>query len=88
MTNTLFARYYSLFLPTLKLGDRNFSVIMLQKALYVTGYYQNVIDGIFGASTLAAVQAFQQARNLTADGIVTGSTWEEIAQEDDLDQIY
>lgn len=88
MTNALFARYYSSFLPTLRLGDRNFSVIMLQKALYVTGYYQNVIDGIFGTSTLAAVQAFQHARNLTADGVVTVSTWEEIANEDDIDQIY
>jgi peptidoglycan hydrolase-like protein with peptidoglycan-binding domain len=88
MTYTLFARYYSSFLPTLRLGDRNFSVIMLQKALYVTGHYQSVIDGIFGASTLAAVEAFQKARNLTADGIVTGSTWEEIAGEAELDQIY
>ncbi|MBF2077228.1 MAG: peptidoglycan-binding protein [Synechococcales cyanobacterium T60_A2020_003] len=88
MSNTLFSRYYSSFLPTLALGDRNFSVIMLQKALYLTGYYQDVIDGIFGATTLAAVQAFQTARNLTADGVVSLTTWEQISQDAELDQIY
>ncbi len=84
MSKTLFSRYYSSFLPTLSLGDRNFSVIILQKALYLTGYYQDVIDGIFGTTTLAAVQAFQTARHLPVDGVVNSSTWEGISQEAEL----
>jgi N-acetylmuramoyl-L-alanine amidase len=88
MSDTLFSRYYSSFLPTLVLGDRNFSVILLQKALYVIGYYRDVIDGIFGASTFSAVRSFQEAHHLTVDGIVTLSTWEQLASETELDQIY
>lgn len=41
----------------------------LQQALYDDGYYNGSIDGRYGDSTYTAVQRFQRAHNLTADGI-------------------
>ena len=39
----------------------------------------NRVDGIFGAETRAAVQAFQRIFNLTVDGVVGKSTWYRIS---------
>jgi murein DD-endopeptidase MepM/ murein hydrolase activator NlpD len=55
--------------PTLKLGSKGGSVKTLQAKLGV------VADGVFGPKTKAAVVAFQKKNGLSADGIVTGSTW-------------
>ena len=64
----------SLFRPILKLGDRGFDVILLQRILKALGYYTLDIDGDYGISTQLAVQNFQQQNNLLADGIVGFST--------------
>jgi peptidoglycan hydrolase-like protein with peptidoglycan-binding domain len=55
---------------TLKLGDRNASVKVLQKALAGP-----LVDGDFGPKTKASVIAFQSKHHLTANGIVTAVVW-------------
>lgn len=65
---------------TLRLGDRNLGVGVLQLYLDTIGYFNGnipivVIDGIFGPRTQEAVIAFQNAYDLTPDGIVGRNTW-------------
>ena len=55
---------------TLKPGDRNATVKVLQKALAGPA-----VDGDFGPRTKAAVTAFQSKHHLTANGIVTAVVW-------------
>ncbi|MFN0088688.1 MAG: N-acetylmuramoyl-L-alanine amidase, partial [Acidimicrobiales bacterium] len=43
---------------------------MVQARLVLLGYDPGVADGVFGAATAAAAQAFQQSRGLVADGAV------------------
>ena len=50
------------------------SVTALQTALTTLGYSPGSADGSYGASTTAAVSAFQTANNLTADGIAGPAT--------------
>jgi peptidoglycan hydrolase-like protein with peptidoglycan-binding domain len=54
----------------LELGDRGERVRGLQTALAVLSMYGGGLDGEFGASTGAAVVAFQAASGLQADGVV------------------
>lgn len=57
-------------------GKRGDDVAQLQIRLYEMGYNIGAsADGIFGAATKAAVQAFQSDNNLTADGIVGSATF-------------
>ena len=49
-------------------------VVWIQEHLVAAGQPVTV-DGGFGASTLAAVQAFQTAAGLTPDGVVGPATW-------------
>lgn len=46
----------------------------LQWALKRLGYNPGTIDGIFGSGTLAAVNAYQDAKSGTHDGIVGDQT--------------
>ena len=56
-------------------GSTGSMVLILQKALNAKGGYPPLItDGTFGAETLAALKAFQQKNNLTADGIAGPET--------------
>lgn len=59
---------------TLKLGSTGTDVIQLQKLLNKNGA-SLVVDGSFGALTLACVQVFQALKHLTADGVVGPQTW-------------
>ena len=66
-------------LDGLKLGDRDVDgedrVRMLQRALKADG--ANLVeDGVFGASTKSALEAFQTKHNLEATGIVNSATAE------------
>jgi uncharacterized protein (TIGR02594 family) len=46
----------------------------IQQALKDKGFDPGDVDGVWGRRTIAAVRAFQQARGLTADGIVGPQT--------------
>jgi hypothetical protein len=58
----------------LALGDRGDEVETLQTALAALELDPGEVDGIFGEATREAVIAFQQANELTADGIVGADT--------------
>ncbi len=53
---------------TLELGSEGDAVRAMQKRLKELGYLSGSADGSFGASTQAAVIAFQRTNGLTADG--------------------
>ena len=60
--------------PLVRTGSRDHPVRTLQDLLRERGHAVSV-DGIFGPLTDQAVRAFQQAKNLTVDGIVGARTW-------------
>ena len=60
---------------TLRRGSRKSAVLYLQKLLLSYLYPITMLDGIFGAETERAVQAFQAENGLVADGIVGKNTW-------------
>ena len=62
--------------PILRTGSRGQEVKDLQSRLNVLGYYNDEIDGQFGAMTKAAVIDFQKANGLDADGMVGSETKE------------
>src|SRR4051794_26782161 len=64
------ARYAAYEKVVLKVGMRNATVKVLQKALGL-----QLVDGDFGPQTQAAVVAFQRKHHLTANGVVTTPVW-------------
>jgi len=60
---------------TLTLGSQGETVRELQAILYLLGYYQGEVSGIFSPATAQAVRSFQVANRLQADGIVGSGTW-------------
>ena len=67
----------------LREGDVGNPVSNLQYyLLFLSAYYETVppvtVDGVFGATTRAAVEAFQRTYGLPADGVVGEVTWSEI----------
>ncbi len=58
----------------LKKGSKGTEVKSLQSYLIKEGYLSGKADGSFGVMTETAVKKFQTEYNLTADGIVNGST--------------
>lgn len=65
---------------TIRQGDRGDDVKRMQQLLADLGYDigSTGADGIYGKNTKAAVQAFQRANGLTADGICGPRTWEKL----------
>ena len=63
-------------IPTapLKPGDTGAQVKRLQRALTQLGYTVGTIDGDYGTGTKTAVEQFQTASNLTADGVFGPAT--------------
>ncbi len=53
-----------------RMGDNDLEVKTIQRQLTVLGLYNNIIDGIFGRLTVAAVKSFQKMNTLVIDGIV------------------
>lgn len=62
--------------PILRLGMTGEAVRELQSRLQDLGYFEGIVDGVFGERTLAAVEAAQTELNLAVDGIVGQATWE------------
>ncbi|WP_203968115.1 CAP domain-containing protein, partial [Sediminihabitans luteus] len=60
--------------PTVRLGSRGSTVVVLQKRLRVHGWYV-AADGVFGSKTLAAVRSFQRSVGLGSGGVVGPKTW-------------
>jgi peptidoglycan hydrolase-like protein with peptidoglycan-binding domain len=59
---------------TLKPGDTGAQVKALQRALASLGYTVGKIDGDYGTGTKTALEQFQTASNLTADGLFGSAT--------------
>jgi peptidoglycan hydrolase-like protein with peptidoglycan-binding domain len=59
---------------TLKPGDTGAQVVILQRALKSLGYSTGKLDGHYGPRTSLAVARFQQATQITADGILGPAT--------------
>ncbi|MEB3290992.1 MAG: peptidoglycan-binding protein [Leptolyngbya sp.] len=64
--------------PTLRLGSQGDSVYELQSMLVLLGYYPGPVSGVYQEATALAVQRFQQAAAITADGIVGPATWSKL----------
>jgi N-acetylmuramoyl-L-alanine amidase len=64
----------------IKKGDRSRQVADVQARLRSLGYEIDDDSGDFGASTLRAVMAFQQARGILSDGLVGLGTWGELVE--------
>lgn len=60
--------------PTVRVKDQNATVRLLQETLTNQGFKLRV-DGNFGGMTNAAVESFQKAHGLHADGVVGPQTW-------------
>lgn len=61
--------------PELRAGSTGTEVANVQATLKLLGYYDGVVDGIYGESTVIAVFRFQQSANLNANGIMDEATW-------------
>jgi hypothetical protein len=64
----------------LKPGDTGTQVKTLQAALNALGYPVGKPDGFYGPNTQAAVEQFQSAKGLTADGVVGPATLTALSQ--------
>lgn len=75
-TTTAKTKSCTVVLPQLSDGCTGAAVLSLQTLLVRRyGYSTNGIDGEFGSGTRAAVNKFQEAHGLKADGIVGPKTW-------------
>ena len=77
-------------LPTLRKGDKNSYVTLLQTMLMDRGYKlpKYGADGSFGAETETAVKQFQRDWNLTVDGVVGPKTWELLETSPEKQVLY
>ena len=64
-------------LPVVQSGSRGDAAKILQGALIAKGYPcgSSGIDGVFGVNSVAALNHYQKAKGLTADGIAGPATW-------------
>jgi hypothetical protein len=65
---------------TLKFGSTGSQVKALQQALISLGFLTGTADGDYGQATQLAVQKFQTAKNLGADGIAGPQTLQALQQ--------
>ncbi|MBO8137114.1 MAG: spore cortex-lytic enzyme [Desulfotomaculum sp.] len=60
---------------TLYWGTRGDDVINAQVKLKNWGYYDGIVDGIYGPKTFQAVKKFQAKNGLKVDGVIGPQTW-------------
>ncbi len=70
--------YANAFFPTQSSGNRGADVQAIQFLLQYAGQSVDA-DGVFGATTVTAVKAFQTAKGLGVDGIAGPQTWGALA---------
>lgn len=66
--------------PKLLRGSRGDAVRSLQELLNTHGA-KITVDGVYGAQTTAAVEAFQRAQKLAANGQLNDATWQQLLPE-------
>ncbi len=71
----------------LRQGSTGGEVKEVQRRLKQWGYYSGIVDGVFGAGTKRAVQAFQKKNGLTADGVVGRATYSALGMNDSYDAL-
>ena len=76
------AQEYVLQVAVLKQGSKGGEVREVQRRLKTWGYYNGVVDGIFGKSTKDAVVAFQKKNGIKADGIVGKATYKALGMNE------
>ncbi|MBW4567851.1 MAG: peptidoglycan-binding protein [Tolypothrix carrinoi HA7290-LM1] len=69
-------------LPELSQGSSGSLVKAVQHALKNGKYYSGEVDGIFGAKTTEAIQAFQASRYQQPNGIIGYRTWNALSRFD------
>lgn len=67
-------------MPVLQHGSCTQAVVTLQTVLQATGDFDATVNGHFGATTHAAVRAFQKRHGLVVDGIVGAYTWHTLSK--------
>ena len=67
--------------PTISEGSTGATVSWAQYLLVPSDLSHKDIDGIFGATTKAAVEKFQAGAHLTVDGVVGPATWAKLGGE-------
>lgn len=68
----------------LTIGSRGSDVTRLQRELAAKGFDPGTADGVFGQRTRRAVEAYQRAEGLSADGVVGGNTGGALFRSKDL----
>ena len=63
-----------------KKGSSGELVTEIQKRLKNWGYYDGVVDGVYGSRTEAAVRWFQQKNGLSADGQAGNQTLAKVSE--------
>lgn len=61
--------------PVLAIGSTGQPVQDVQLFLKQAGLYTGAVDGVFGAEMQAAVEKFQDSKNITSDGVIGPATW-------------
>ncbi|MEM8808182.1 MAG: peptidoglycan-binding protein [Cyanobacteria bacterium P01_G01_bin.38] len=67
---------------SVSVGSRGDSVKLIQERLQDRGYYSGPIDGLYGANTQSAVEAFQQDAGFQSTGQVDVPTWQRLRAPD------
>ena len=73
---------YVLQVAVLKQGSKGGEVREVQRRLKTWGYYNGVVDGIFGKGTKDAVIAFQKKNGIKADGVVGKATYQALGMNE------